>query len=358
MSDKIKESSLLKSESELIKNANVRENTNTRIGSMFWRIVEYTRTLVNNVYIELENKVTKDGTKQLSDENFTTSYKQKLDNLVAYEKPSSEPISYIQGLQQTLDDKINKSNISQNITNTNADVNVVSVALLDKIRKEIIDAVFANVEVNRDNYSIVFRNQNNDNKASVDLSFLVSNAFTLTYNELTKSIELVNKNGEKSSIPVRNLLSNIPTKLQLNNEFDIQLKTENEAISTISLATLFSNKTLWDNAGEHQKITDGSNPHNTTFDNILNKPTTAAGYGITDVVLREGTKQLSDENFTTNYKQKLEGLQNYQKPTSEPIQYIVGLEPRLTDIESEITTLKQHNQNTTEISIVKKKFAH
>jgi len=38
----------------------------------------------------------------------------------------------------------------------------------------------------------------------------------------------------------------------------------------------------WDAAYSHASLTSGSNPHNTTFANILSKPTTINGYGITD----------------------------------------------------------------------------
>ncbi|GHT63021.1 hypothetical protein FACS189451_08900 [Bacteroidia bacterium] len=37
-------------------------------------------------------------------------------------------------------------------------------------------------------------------------------------------------------------------------------------------------------AYDHSQIADGSNPHQTTFTNIASKPTTLAGYGITDAV--------------------------------------------------------------------------
>ena len=35
-------------------------------------------------------------------------------------------------------------------------------------------------------------------------------------------------------------------------------------------------------AYDHSQITDGSNPHGTTFSNLAGKPTTVSGYGITD----------------------------------------------------------------------------
>jgi hypothetical protein len=37
-------------------------------------------------------------------------------------------------------------------------------------------------------------------------------------------------------------------------------------------------------AYNHSQVSDGTNPHNTTFDNIVSKPTTISGYGITDAL--------------------------------------------------------------------------
>lgn len=41
-------------------------------------------------------------------------------------------------------------------------------------------------------------------------------------------------------------------------------------------------------AYDHSQIVDGTNPHNTTFANIASKPTTLAGYGITDGLAQGG----------------------------------------------------------------------
>ena len=66
----------------------------------------------------LNNKVDKVAGKQLSTEDYTTAEKNKLSNLSDYIKPASEPISYIDGLQTSLDSKINSYNISNIEYNT------------------------------------------------------------------------------------------------------------------------------------------------------------------------------------------------------------------------------------------------
>lgn len=69
----------------------------------------YTKTNINTA---LDSKVDKVVGKQLSTEDYTTAEKNKLSNLSDYIKPASEPISYIDGLQTSLDSKINSYNIS------------------------------------------------------------------------------------------------------------------------------------------------------------------------------------------------------------------------------------------------------
>jgi hypothetical protein len=54
----------------------------------------------------LNNKVDKVPGKGLSDENFSLIEKQKLASLINYVKPNSENISYINGLQEALDNKV------------------------------------------------------------------------------------------------------------------------------------------------------------------------------------------------------------------------------------------------------------
>ena len=47
----------------------------------------------------------------------------------------------------------------------------------------------------------------------------------------------------------------------------------------------------------HSEIADGSNPHNTKFINIADKPTTRDGYGITDVYTKPET--IHNKKFNT-----------------------------------------------------------
>ena len=48
----------------------------------------------------------------------------------------------------------------------------------------------------------------------------------------------------------------------------------------------------------HSILTSGTNPHNTTFANIASKPTTIAGYGITDGVTLVGSETLTNKTLT------------------------------------------------------------
>ena len=48
----------------------------------------------------------------------------------------------------------------------------------------------------------------------------------------------------------------------------------------------------------HAQVKDGSNPHATTFANIASKPTTIAGYGITDAKIANGTITLGANTIT------------------------------------------------------------
>ncbi|QKX04893.1 hypothetical protein HN014_08165 [Aquimarina sp. TRL1] len=59
---------------------------------------------------------------------------------------------------------------------------------------------------------------------------------------------------------------------------------------------------------------------------------------LNSLVKKEEGKQLSDENFSGELKEKLEILQNYTPPSSVPISYVEGLLDLLKDLE---TTLSQ-----------------
>lgn len=72
-------------------------------------------------------------------------------------------------------------------------------------------------------------------------------------------------------------------------------------------------------AYDHSQTTDGTNPHNTTFENINNKPTTLSGYGITDGATKDelankvdkvSGKGLSTNDYDNTEKTKLAGIQN------------------------------------------------
>lgn len=65
----------------------------------------YNKTQVDTIALDKVDKVVG---KQLSTEDYTTVEKTKLSGLSNYVKPASEPISYIDGLQTALGDKVDK----------------------------------------------------------------------------------------------------------------------------------------------------------------------------------------------------------------------------------------------------------
>lgn len=73
----------------------------------------------------LAQRVQKVDGKQLSTNDFSDVLKQKLENLFNYQKPGSEPIGYIDGLQKILDNKVNKQQLEQDLT-TKAEVKALS----------------------------------------------------------------------------------------------------------------------------------------------------------------------------------------------------------------------------------------
>ena len=112
--------------------------------------------------------------------------------------------------------------------------------------------------------------------------------------------------------------------------------------------------TEWNNAYNHSTIESG-NPHKVKFSELKQLPTTLSGFGILDGVQKDGNKQLSDENFTSSLKTKLESLENYIKPISEPITYITGLDGRLRVIEQSIVNINQNLINN-QITLVQNTF--
>ena len=76
---------------------------NTHTQAEIDNLVSDLSTIRTNIQNLQSNKVDKDGSKKLSDNNFSTALLQKLNSLNNYTKPASEPISYIQKLQDILD---------------------------------------------------------------------------------------------------------------------------------------------------------------------------------------------------------------------------------------------------------------
>ena len=87
-------------------------------------------SFINGLQQALNEKVTKVAGKGLSDKNFSSQEKTKLASLVNYVKPNSESIAYIDGLQNALDGKVEKVTGK---TLTSNDFTDVLLAKLEKV---------------------------------------------------------------------------------------------------------------------------------------------------------------------------------------------------------------------------------
>ena len=353
------ENTLITSEIENVKRAGVRENTKTRIGNLFLNIYEWFSDLIYTLQQRVDNKVDKVTGKQLSDENFTLIEKTKLSTLQNYQKPLNEPIDYIEGLQIALDSKENISNKVNTIPTDELEFTkrYPSIKLLLDELAKIRQTTFSSQEYVINRQQVEFKNGNNQVISTLSLAFLANVGSYLEYNETLKAFELKNQRNEViSTIPLTEFLNNIPMNIvkDLNDEYKLNLiDINNQIISAVDLNSLFK-LTEWNNDYNHSTIESG-NPHKVKFSELKQLPTTLSGFGIIDGVQKDGNKQLSDENFTSSLKTKLESLENYIKPISEPITYITGLDGRLRVIEQSIVNINQNLINN-QITLVQNTF--
>jgi hypothetical protein len=347
------ENTLITSEIENVKKAGIRENTKIRIGNLFLNVYEWFSDLIYNLQQNLNSKVDKVNGKQLSDENFTLTEKNKLSALQNYIKPEKEPISYIENLQTVLDSKENLSNKVDLIPSDEQEFSAKYPSiklLLDELSK-IKESTFSSQEYVLNRQQVEFKNGKNQVISTLSLAFLSNIGSFLDYNKVRKEFELKNQKGEVlNSIPVSDFLSSVPKEIKFDdvNNYQVNLvDVNNQTVSSVDLKPLFK-LIEWNQAYNHSNITSG-NPHNTKFSDLKEIPTTLSGFGILDGVQKDGNKQLSDENFTLSFKQKLESLENYVKPQNEPVTYITGLDGRLKVIEQSIVGI---NQNLTNNQII------
>lgn len=100
---------------------------------------------INGLQAALDSKVDKVNGKELSSNDFTNELKTKLEGLENYEAPTFYPISFISGLQQTLDDKALDEDVVKSVNGVNPDANGnVDVVVLEQNVKGL--RVSANVD--------------------------------------------------------------------------------------------------------------------------------------------------------------------------------------------------------------------
>ena len=91
----------------------------------------------------------------------------------------------------------------------------------------------------------------------------------------------------------------------LNGKVD---KDDGKQLSTNDLTDTL--KDYYDTAYAHSQIKDKSNPHNTSFANITDKPTTRDGFGITDVYTKPETYTQQEINALFDNLSAVKGLKS------------------------------------------------
>ena len=121
--------------------------------------------------------------------------------------------------------------------------------------------------------------------------------------EFTEAIELDNINSNESVSTIFGKIKKFFTDLG-TLAFKNKVDYANDIVNKPSLLALGETETTAYRgdrgkvAYDHSQITNGTNPHATTFANIASKPTTVAGYGITDTY----TKTEVDNKVASVYK--------------------------------------------------------
>lgn len=285
------------------------------------------------------DKVDKVAGKQLSTEDYTTAEKTKLSGLSNYVKPISEPISYIDGLQTALDNKVEKLS-KQSLDSTNAlRVSGTTVSLykgdgtFDSITTQDTIYTHPNSGVTAGTYSKV--TVNTQGHITNGSSLLESDIPSLDASKITSGtidsarlpsfvddvLEFVNLAG----FPATGEAGKIYIALDTN-------KTYRWSGSTYVYITSGAVDSVAGKTGVVTLVKGDVGLGNVDNTSDANKPvSTATQTALNNKVDKVAGKQLSTEDYTTAEKTKLSGLSNYTKPASEPISYIDGLQTILND---------------------------
>ena len=296
----------------------------------------------------------------LDGEVYTTTEKNKLASLENYVKPTSEPISYIQGLQTALDNLG-----ASNITNLQADIdNILTLLASDDLSLDTLQEIVDFITLNKDTLDNLGINNIAGLQTALDGKAPIIHNHDTTYEPKNTNIqEHVNSISNPHAVTKIQIgLNNVPnldTTNAVANEHTHTNKSILDAITssfTTTLKTAYDTASSWVTTNGNNLInhlSNISNPHSVTKSQVglgnvdntsdINKPISdATATALNNKVDKVVDKGLSSNDYTTTEKNKLASLENYVKPTSEPISYIQGLIDALNGKSSNTHT---HNLN-------------
>lgn len=281
----------------------------------------------------LSTKVDKETGKQLSAEDYTSVEKNKLsgieDGSNLYIKPLSETISYIDGLQIELDSKVAQE-VGKQLSSED-------YTALEKTKLSGIEAN-ANLYIRptSENISYIDGLQTAlDSKLETEtLTSLVKVGNELRYSDeqgATSSIDLSLYLDDTN-------LSRITSGVYDSNTKTLVFTRDDSSTFSVDSSMFFDDTNLVTSVASKTGVVilDKSDVGLSQVDDTsdINKPlSTATQNALAEKVDSVVGKQLSTEDYTTTEKTKLSGIEDganlYTKPTSEPISYIEGLQNAL-----------------------------
>lgn len=315
----------------------------------------YKKTEVDAIALD---KVDKVAGKQLSTEDYTTAEKTKLSGLSNYVKPASEPISYIDGLQSALGDKVDKvskqalhSTDALRVTGTivslyKGDGTFDSITTQDTIythpNSGVTAGTYSKVTVNAQGHITAGASLSASDIPSLDASKITSG--TIDSARLPSFVDDVLEFVNLAGFPATGEAGKIYIALDTN-------KTYRWSGSTYVFITSGAVDSVAGKTGVVSLAKGDVGLDNVDNTKDIDKPiSTATQTALNSKVDKVAGKGLSTEDYTTAEKTKLTGLSNYTKPASEPISYITGLQTALDSKVSKTGVETLHSTDALRIS--------